>query len=173
MTTGETQPELAARIRRIEDRLAIQDLAVRYCMAIDDGDYDGMLDMYTEKATLGETRGRHEVVDVLRTIRAGYGRTIHIPEAHAVTFVDDTHATGVVLSHAELDISDTTVHTYIRYYDDYERGDDGAWRFADRTLKFAYAVPVDQLPESLTAPDPLRWPGAPSAPADTFDRGAL
>jgi hypothetical protein len=168
MTSGEPFGDLSARIRRIEDRLAIQDLAVRYCVAIDDGDYDGMVDMYTEKATLGETVGRQEVVDLLRTIRADYGRTIHIPEAHSISFTDDEHATGLVLSHAELDIQHTTVHTFIRYYDDYERGEDGAWRFANRTLKFAYAVPVDQLPESLTGVDTVRWPGTAAAPADAF-----
>jgi len=164
MTAG----DLAERIQQLEDRAAIADLAVRYCVAIDDGDYDGMLDMYTEKATLGEVVGRHEVVDLLRTIRAGYGRTVHIPEAHTITLIDPTHATGLVLSHAELDIQHTTVHTYIRYYDEYERGDDGAWRFANRTLKFAYAVPFTQMDESLTGVNPVRWPGTDPAPADSF-----
>lgn len=168
MTSGDTHGDLSARIRRIEDRLAINDLAVRYCVAIDDGDYDGLTEMYTEKATLGETVGRQEVVDVLRSIRADYGRTIHIPEAHTVSFTDDDHATGLVLSHAELDIAHTTVHTFIRYYDDYERGDDGAWRFANRTLKFAYALPFEEMSESLTGVDTVRWPGTPAAPADAF-----
>ena len=49
-----TAPDAEKRIRRIEDRLEIQDLAVRYCIAIDDSDYAGMLPMYTEKAGLGE-----------------------------------------------------------------------------------------------------------------------
>jgi len=163
-----TPRDLPDRVRMIEDRLAIQDLAVRYCVAIDDGDYEGLAEMYTEKATMGETVGRHEVVDLLRTIRADYGRTIHIPEAHSISFTDDDHATGLVLSHAELDIQQTTVHTFIRYYDDYERGDDGAWRFANRTLKFAYAVPFEQMPESLTGVDTVRWPGTSPAPADVF-----
>ncbi len=124
--------------------------------------------MYTEKATMGETVGRQEVVDLLRTIRADYGRTIHIPEAHSISFTDADDATGLVLSHAELDIRDTTVHTFIRYYDEYERGEDGAWRFANRTLKFAYAVPFEQMPESLTGVDTVRWPGTSPAPADVF-----
>ena len=108
------------------------------------------------------------MVDVLRTIRAGYGRTIHIPEAHTITFVDDDHATGLVLSHAELDIEKTTIHTFIRYYDEYERGEDSAWRFSNRTLKFAYALPFDEMSESLTGVDTVRWPGTAAAPADAF-----
>ncbi|MDT4933894.1 MAG: hypothetical protein QOK11_1786 [Pseudonocardiales bacterium] len=168
MTSGDTLGELIERVRQLEDRLAIQDLGVRYCVAIDDGDYARLVEMYTEKATMGETVGRQEVVDLLRTIRADYGRTIHIPEAHSISFTDADHATGLVLSHAELDIQDTTVHTFIRYYDEYERGEDGAWRFANRTLKFAYAVPFEQMPESLTGVDTVRWPGTSPAPADVF-----
>jgi hypothetical protein len=160
--------ELAARVRRIEDRLAIEDIAVAYCIAIDDGRYDDLLDLYTEKTVMGATVGRHEVVDQLRSIRANYGRTIHVPEAHTVRFTDDTYASGVVLSHAELNIQGTTVHTYIRYYDEYERGADGQWRFASRALKFAYAVPVDEISESLTGENTVRWPGTPAVPADEF-----
>ena len=161
-------PELAERIRRLEDRAAITELAVRYCLAIDDGDYAGMVDLYTEKATLGETVGRREVVDVLRSIRSGYGRTIHVPEAHTITFADADHASGIVLSHAELDIQGQTIHTYIRYYDDYERGADDVWRFANRTLKVAYALPTGDIAESLPGTHPVRWPGTEPAPADAF-----
>jgi hypothetical protein len=160
-----TAPDAEKRIRRIEDRLAIQDLAVRYFIAIDDSDYAGLLAMYTEKARLGEIAGRQEVVDELRAFRSTYGRTIHTPQGHTVRFVDDDHATGIVLSHAELDIAGQTIHTAIRYYDEYER-EEGVWRFADRALKFAYAVPVSELGESLTSDLPVRWPGTEPAPAD-------
>src|SRR5271155_967093 len=136
-----TAPDAEKRIRRIEDRLEIQDLAVRYFIAMDDSDYAGVLAMYTEKARLGEIVGRQEVVDLLRAIRSTYGRTIHTSQGHTLRFVDDDRATGVVLSHAELAIAGQTIHAAIRYYDDYER-EKGVWRFANRALKFAYAVPV-------------------------------
>jgi hypothetical protein len=160
-----TAPDAEQRIRRIEDRLEIQDLAVRYCIAIDDSDYADLLAMFAEKARLGEIAGRQEVVDELRAIRSTYGRTIHTSRGHTVRFVDDDHATGIVLSHAELDIAGQTFHAAIRYYDDYER-EEGVWRFGSRTPKFAYAVPVSELGESLTDDLPVRWPGAEQAPAD-------
>jgi len=160
-----TAPDAETRIRFIEDRLEIQDLAVRYFIAIDDSDYAGLLAMYTEKARLGEIAGRQEVVDLLRAIRSTYGRTIHTSHGHTVRFVDDDHATGIMLSHAELDIAGQTIHAAIRYYDDYER-EEGAWRFANRAVKFAYAVPVSELGESLTSDLPVRWPGTEPAPAD-------
>lgn len=161
-------PDLAERIQRVEDRFAIIDLAVRYCVAMDDGDYDALVDMYTDQATLGSVVGARQVVDTLASIRRHYGRTIHVPEAHTITFADNDHASGIVLSHAELDIRASTVHTYIRYYDRYERGTDGAWRFADRALKFAYALPFTEMAESLTADDAVRWPGTAPAAADRF-----
>jgi len=160
-----TAPDAEKRIRRIEDRLEIQDLAVRYCIAIDDSDYAGLLAMFAEKARLGEIAGRQEVVDELRAIRSTYGRTIHTSRGHTVRFVGDDHATGIVLSHAELDIAGQTIHAAIRYYDDYER-EERAWRFANRAVKFAYAVPVSELGESLTSDLPVRWPGTEPAPAD-------
>jgi hypothetical protein len=33
-------------------------------------------------------------------------------------------------------------------------------------VKFAYAVPVSELGESLTSDLPVRWPGTEPAPAD-------
>lgn len=161
-------PGLAERIRRLEDRDAITELAVQYCIAIDDSNYTGLVELYTEKATLGAIVGRQEVVDTLRSIRSTYGRTIHVPGAHSVNFADDDHASGIVLTHAELDIQSTTVRCYIRYYDTYERGSDGAWRFADRALKVAYAVPVQELGDSMTSQRPVRWPGTEPAAADVF-----
>lgn len=165
--TVSTDTDLGQRVRRIEDRQAIEDLAVRYCVAIDDGDYNALVGMYTEDATLGQAVGAQAVVDTLRSIRDTYGRTIHTPEAHAVDFDDDGEATGLVLSHAELDIGGTTVHTAIRYVDRYRRGDDGRWRFVTRTLKVAYALPFAEMGESMTAALPVRWPGTDPAPGES------
>lgn len=161
-----TDTDLWQRVRRIEDRQAIQDLAVRYCVAIDDRDYTALVEMYTQDATLGAAVGAQAVVETLRSIRDTYGRTIHTPEAHAVTFTGDGEATGLVLSHAELDIGGSTVHTAIRYVDRYRRGAGGTWRFVNRTLKVAYALPYGEMAESMTAELPVRWPGTEPAPTE-------
>jgi hypothetical protein len=83
-----------------------------------------------------------------------------------ITLTDADHASGIVMTHAELAIQGKSVHTAIRYYDDYERGGDGRWRFAARTLKFAYALPVEEMSESLTGVKTVRWPGTQAVPAD-------
>jgi SnoaL-like domain len=163
-----TTSDLAARAQRIEDRFAIQDLVVRYSIATDRGDRDALLQLFTDDVRMAGMVGRTEVVDLLHSIRAGYGRTIHTPQAHLVEWVDDDHATGVVLSHAELDILGRSVVTAIRYYDEYERGADGVWRFAARTLNFAYALPFEEMAESLTGENTVRWPGTEPAAADAY-----
>jgi len=160
--------DLAHRVQRLDDRFAIQDLAIRYCIATDAGDRDALRALFTDEATLAGISGGDKVVDMLHSVRSAYGRTIHTPDAHLVEFVDDDHATGVILARAELDIQKRSVHSAIRYYDEYTRCSDGAWRFSSRTLKFAYAVPVEELPESLTGENTVRWPGTEPAPADDF-----
>ena len=158
--------ELEERIRRAEDRFAIHDLAIRFMLAIDAGDYPRLAEMFTEKAVFADAVGGDQIAALLESMRADYGRSLHFPEAQLVEFVDDEHATGVVLAHAEVDIRGRTIQTALRYEDEYERDGDGTWRFAGRDIKVTYALPVTDLAESMTDPLPVRWPGADPAPAD-------
>lgn len=161
-----TAPSQEPRLRRLEDRFAIQDLAIRFMIAIDGNNYPALAEMFTEKALFGGVVGAEEVVGLLQSMRVDYGPSLHYPQAHSLEFVGDDSATGVVLAHAELSIKGTTVHTALRYLDEYERGDDGRWRFASRIIKVSYALPVSELAESMTADRPVRWPGAAPAHAD-------
>jgi hypothetical protein len=158
--------EIERRIRRFEDRFAIQDLAVRFMVAIDGNDYSEIASMFTDKGTFGDAVGGDQVVAVLESMRVEFGRTLHYPDAHLVDFDDDDHAHGTLIARAELDIRQQTFHTALRYLDEYERGEDGVWRFASRTIKVSYAVPVTELAASMTDPLPVRWPGSDDAPAD-------
>jgi len=67
-------------------------------------------------------------VQLLRSIRSTYGRTVHTATGQTLSFTDDDHASGVVASRAELDIAGQTVHCAMRYIDDYER-QRGRWCF--------------------------------------------
>lgn len=157
--------EAARRLRRLEDRAELRELVNRYCLAIDDGDWDTLAQMFTERAEMAGVTGRHEVVGQLRSIRSTYGRTIHAATGQVLDFADDDHATGVVTSTGQLAITGQTVLCAMRYVDDYER-DGGSWRFARRSIRFSYALPWPEMAGAMTAELPVHWPGTEARPAD-------
>lgn len=163
--------DLASTVRRLADRQELRDLTLRYCRAIDDSDWAALRELYTDDAGGAGGAGGDETVELLRSIRSTYGRTIHTPHGQLVEFTDDDHATGMVPSHAELDIGGETVVCAMRYYDDYVR-EAGGWRFARRQIKFTYALPWPRLAGALTDERPVHWPGTQAAPPDPFP-GAL
>lgn len=159
--------DLTCALRRLQDRQELRDLTLRYCRAIDDSDWAALRQMFADRAGIPGAPGGDETVDQLRAIRSTYGRTIHTTHGQLVEFTDDDHATGMVPSHAELDIGGETVVCAMRYYDDYVR-EAGGWRFARRQIKFVYALPWPRMDRALTEDLPVHWPGTNAAPADRF-----
>lgn len=164
------QSDVERRLRRLEDRAELRELADRYCLAIDDGDWDALLEMFTDRARMAGVTGRREVVGQLRAIRSGYGRTIHSAISQVLDFADDDHASGVVAGRGELDITGQTVLCAMRYLDTYERVG-GGWRFARRAIKFTYALPWTEMAGAMTAARPVHWPGTEAQPADDMSAG--
>ncbi|MBV9203876.1 MAG: nuclear transport factor 2 family protein [Actinobacteria bacterium] len=159
--------DLARGLRRLEDRQQLRDLTLRYCRAIDDSDWTALRELFADQAEDAGAASGDQAVDLLRSIRSTYGRTIHTAHGQLVEFTDDDHATGMVPSHAELDIKGETVVCAMRYYDDYVRQADG-WRFARRQIKFVYALPWPRMAGALTDQLPVHWPGTEAAPSDQF-----
>ena len=157
--------DLGCRVRRLEDRAELRELADRYCLAVDDSDWDALLGLFAADAEMAGQVGPRDVVNVLRSIRSGYGRTIHTALAQVLVFTDDDHASGIVPSRGELAIAGQTVLCAMRYLDDYVRVD-GGWRFARRVLRFNYALPWAAMAEAMTGDLPVAWPGADPLPAD-------
>ena len=158
---------LASTLRRLQDRQQLRDLTLRYCRAIDDSDWTALRELFADRAEVPGAVSGDKAVEQLRSIRSTYGRTIHTAHGQLVEFADDDHATGMVPSHAELDIKGETVVCAMRYYDDYVRQAAG-WRFARRQIKFVYALPWPRLIGALTGPLPVHWPGTEAAPPDQF-----
>ena len=157
--------ELSRRIRRLEDRAELRELVNRYCLAIDDSDWDALLGLFHADAAMAGQVGPDDVVRVLRSIRSGYGRTIHTALAQVLEFTDDDHASGIVPSRGELAIAGQTVLCAMRYLDDYVRVD-GSWLFARRVLRFNYALPWAAMAEAMTGELPVAWPGTDPLPAE-------
>jgi len=160
---------LEARVRRLEDRQELSDLVARYGRVVDDRDADALRELYAADAVFdavaGPITGRDAVVDYYRQRFHAYGPSFHVPHSQTVEFLDDDEATGVVTAHAELAMPEGTFWVALRYQDRYVRGE-GRWRFRERRVQQLYAMPLRELLDDLGAPDRLRWPGRPTAPAD-------
>ncbi|WP_194238371.1 nuclear transport factor 2 family protein [Streptomyces spongiae] len=145
--------DLEARLRAVEARLALGDLVARYCIAIDDQDYEGLAELFAADATWpfpdGEARGRTAVVAALRERRSGNAGSVHTPHACVVTDLGERHASGTVLAHVEMGIGGTTHMGALRYTDRYARGDDGRWRFLRREMTVVHMGPWADIERSL------------------------
>jgi len=155
----------------LEDRAELRELADRYCLAVDDSDWDALLGLFAVDAEMAGQVGPERVVGVLRSIRSGYGRTIHTALAQVLDFTDDDHASGIVPSRGELAITGQTVLCAMRYLDHYVRVD-GRWLFARRVLRFNYALPWAAMAEAMTGELPVAWPGTDPLPADDMQEAS-
>jgi hypothetical protein len=128
-------------------------------------DWAGLLELFSDQAELSGAVGREDVVQLLRSIRSTYGRTVHSATGQTLSFAGDDHASGVVASRAELDIAGQTVHCAMRYADEYAR-ERGRWCFSRRRIRFVYAQPWADMADSMIAARPVHWPGTEAMPAD-------
>lgn len=160
------------RLAAASDRLEIQDLIVRYCIAVDDRDLDAVADMFLPDATFSAVgdppRGREEIKIYYAARLERYGMTYHYPHGVTITLDSDTEAHGVVLAHAEVSIDGRHFVIAMRYHDRYERFE-GAWRFAERQVRPFYVLPHDELSSGVGETLRVRWPGTEPQPATLPD----
>lgn len=163
--------DLEARLRRLEDREEIQELAVRYGFAVDDHDYAAIRALFAPDGCLstqaGAVKGRgvDEVVAYFEGHLPKLGASNHFVHGHVVEFDadDPDRATGLVASHAELWRDGAPMITAMRYIDAYRRVD-GRWRFQERIQSYMYFVDVREYPETLGSRLRIRTsPGKPEA----------
>lgn len=160
------------RLRRLEDRLEIMQLQARYTLSIDDQDLDRVAALFALDGRFRsadgvmDAKGRDAVCDQFRgrfaALRFGY----HVTHDHLVELDPDDadRASGVVSGHAEVVRDGKPMVVGLRYADSYLR-EDGAWRFADRLLRFFYYLPVDEYAAALPGRDRMRAYGD-ERPAD-------
>ena len=142
------------RLRRLEDREAIRELAANYCRAIDDRDLDGFVSLYTDGCVHRQHDGSLllEGKAALREHYAArflqYGFTLHTPHAHVIAFDGPDAAHGWVTGHAEMGLDGEGWLAAFRYADVYRR-EGGAWKFAKRELSTYYYLRMADLAEGL------------------------
>jgi SnoaL-like domain len=159
--------ELAARLERVESRLEIAQLPIRYAMAVDARDVDTWVSLFVPDVQVGRDSFGHDALraqidPLLRTFR----RSVHQICGHRVELddADPDRATGATYCRAEHEVDERWIVMAICYFDDYQRVD-GTWRFRRRRERHWYAADIDEHPQSVAFDS---WHGgAPSLP-DAF-----
>lgn len=157
MTTSEER--LGDRIRRLEDLEEVRQLDARYCRYLDDGNWDALMDLFTEDGEfdgLSHPKGRAEMREFFAGLAAG-GLTSFW---HFITNME-----------IELDGDRATVRSFLwqpcvtdgapaiaagRYNDQVVRVD-GRWRYRVKQVRFHFFGPLaDGWDENLFALDTAR-----------------
>jgi hypothetical protein len=146
-----TADDLAARIERVESQLAIQQLPIRYAMAVDGRDIDTWVrlfvpDVRATRTSSGREALRRQIDGMLRT----FGRSIHQLCGHRLELdrEDLDRATGAVYCRAEHEVGERWIVMAICYWDDYRRVD-GEWLFERRRERHWYAADVTERPQAV------------------------
>lgn len=148
--------DLAARLDRVESTLAIQQLAIRYAVAIDSRDLDAWVVLFPEDVDCGRRgQGREALRSFIAPLLTDFYRTVHFICGHMIEFQDAEHATGRVYCRAEHEFGAQWIVQAICYFDTYERID-GIWYFRRREEDFWYSADALEHPQQANF---ARWPG--------------
>ena len=94
--------DLLARIDRIESYQAIQQLPIRYALAVDGRDIDAWLNLFIDDVDCGRRgKGREALKSYIAPAVQNFYRSQHLICGHRIDFVDADHATGEVYCRAE------------------------------------------------------------------------
>ena len=152
--------DLAARIDRLEALAAIQQLPIRYALAVDGRDLDAWTSLFVEDVDCGRRgSGRQVLRAIIEPSLRTFYRSIHQICGHRVEFDDADHAHGVVYCRAEHEDQGKWVIMAIAYFDTYARRE-GEWFFVRRSEKHWYAADWEERPKAPFA----GWPSHPSPP---------
>ena len=153
-------PEIGRRIDRIESHIAIQQLPIRYAIAVDSRDLDAWVGLFVADVNCGQRgRGRDVLKSIIDPQVRTFYRSNHQICGPQVDFVDDDHATGKVYCRAEHEWQGKWVVMAICYFDEYERRD-GRWYFVRRREKHWYSSDVLDRPGQPVFQNWEAWPDA-------------
>jgi uncharacterized protein (TIGR02246 family) len=151
------EPDLEARIDRLESLDAIRQLPAKYALALDMRDMDAMVSLFPDDVRVGKDAGGRLALRAYmdRTLRSPFTGTSHHIGGHVIEFDDPDHAHGVVYSKNEHETGDEWVIMQMMYVDDYVR-QQGRWFFGRRLPLYWYATDLNKPP---VGPNKMRWPG--------------
>lgn len=144
---------------RLLATVEIQQLAHRYAVALDARDLDALVALFVPDVRVGREKRGHQALRAdfdrqLRTIGVSFLQVGN----HVVDFEDDSHASGIVYTRAEIQEggpeSTHWIVQLIQYHDRYEKRD-ARWLFVRRKHLLVYGAELGQNPVGLA---PADWP---------------
>ncbi len=143
---------LAGRVERVEAHLAIQQLAIRYAMAVDARDMEAWVGCFRPDVDMGRHgTGREALRRYLDPMVRRFYRSVHQICGHRIEFAGHggpDRATGAVYCRAEHEVGDEWIVMAICYFDEYARVE-GEWFFSRRRERHWYAADAVRTPQSV------------------------
>ena len=140
---------IEARIQRLESRLEIGQLPIRYALAVDGRDIDTWVSLFVPDVRAGGGRsGRPALAEAITPLLRTFGRSVHQICGHRIELDHDDldRATGAVYCRAEHEVDERWIVMAICYFDDYRRID-GEWLFERRREQHWYAADINEHPQ--------------------------
>ena len=140
----------------IEDKIAIQELNLRYAFYIDTSDVDRWVDTFTPDAIFDEHEfdfgtyvGRDQIRAYGHLIVANSVRVVHLMANHLVTDITATDARGTIYGLAEgVSRANERRRFHVLYEDRYAKAG-GEWRISSRIVRKRFAAELLGLSEEL------------------------
>jgi hypothetical protein len=159
------QPTVDERLDAIEARMAIQQLPIRYALAVDSRDIDSWVRLFVPDVRVGSSgSGRQALAAFIGPRLKAFRRSVHFVGAHRIDLdpTDPGRAAGAVYCRAEHEVADQWIVMAICYFDDYQRVD-GEWLFVRRRARHWYSADIAQHPQAVgfngwTHPRPATLP---------------
>ena len=141
--------ELEARIRRLEDIEAIKKMKATYMYLADDGDWQGVVDLFAEEAVadfgpFGHYEGKSELAKFYQDYFSSL--SLLVPMIHnPIIEVKGDRGTGKwYLEEPCTDAStNRALWLAVKYEDEYVKID-GEWKFKTLIAKFYFRTPYDE-----------------------------
>jgi 3-phenylpropionate/cinnamic acid dioxygenase small subunit len=155
---------LAERLARVEDRLDIEQLPIRYAMAVDERDVDAWLALFVPDIQLGRHgQGREALRRYITPQLRWFYRSVHQIVGHRVELLGPESGRGHVYCRAEHEVGDRWIVMAIRYDDEYRKVS-GEWLFSRRRERHWYAADINERPQAVTFDSWGTTPGGPELP---------
>lgn len=138
MEHAPTSQDVARRLQRLEDLMAIQQLFIDYGRYLDAGDFDAYASLFCEDGEvllgpLGRAQGRSAIKDLMtRTLTGRQGSSYHIISSPQVVLDGDRATATVMWTVIARTAEGGAALAMVGHHEDVLRRERDGWRFARR-----------------------------------------